>query len=85
MVTDDSGLARLDLPRPDGLELWSPGAPALYDVSISSGTDVARDRVGFRTIETEGRDILLNGELVDPELFRHRVTLSRRRVRPCRC
>lgn len=41
---------------------WSPSEPKLYDVVISCGTDSVRDRIGFRTIETKGSKILLNGE-----------------------
>jgi beta-glucuronidase len=46
------------------LALWSPENPKLYDVVISCETDTVRDRIGFRTIEVRGRDILLNGEPV---------------------
>lgn len=42
-------------------ELWSPDHPRLYDVSLTYGDDTVSDRVGFRTIATRGRDILLNG------------------------
>jgi len=43
-------------------ELWSPENPKLYDVIIEAGADRVTDRIGFRTIETRGTDILLNGE-----------------------
>lgn len=43
------------------LELWSPAHPRLYDVVLSSGADKVRDQIGFRTIETQGGKILLNG------------------------
>lgn len=46
----------------DHLELWSPEAPKLYDVLISWQKDVVKDRVGFRTIETVGNQIVLNGQ-----------------------
>ena len=60
--TDGNGLARLDCScRP---ELWSPERPKLYQVVISSGEDRITDRIGFRTIETEGDEILLNGKPV---------------------
>ena len=45
-------------------ELWSPGNPKLYDVELSVGDDVVRDRIGFRTIERRGRQLYLNGEPV---------------------
>ncbi|MEZ5932047.1 MAG: glycoside hydrolase family 2 TIM barrel-domain containing protein [Alphaproteobacteria bacterium] len=43
-------------------ELWSPSNPKLYDVSLRFADDHVTDRVGFREIRTEGRDIILNGE-----------------------
>jgi beta-glucuronidase len=46
------------------LDLWSPAHPKLYDVVLSSGTDKVRDSIGFRTIETRGSQILLNGKPV---------------------
>lgn len=42
-------------------ERWSPERPRLYDVTISYGGDAVSDRVGFRTIERRGDEILLNG------------------------
>lgn len=42
-------------------ELWSPEAPRLYHVTCSAGGDTVHDRVGFRTIERRGTDIVLNG------------------------
>ena len=40
---------------------WSPENPRLYDVRIVAETDMVHDRIGFRTIETRGTKILLNG------------------------
>lgn len=45
-------------------QLWSPEAPTLYDVDLTWKDDRVRDRVGFRHIAVEGRQILLNGEPV---------------------
>jgi beta-glucuronidase len=47
---------------PRSLRRWSPESPTLYDVRVSGGGDVVSDRVGFRTIEVRGTDILLNGK-----------------------
>jgi beta-glucuronidase len=58
--TDENGLAALEFPAAE-LPLWSPGKPTLEDVIIASGDDQLTDRVGFRTIETRGTNILLNG------------------------
>jgi len=60
--TDSAGRARLAIPLPRRARLWSPDSPALYDVEIEAGQDRWRDRVGFRTIETDGPRILLNGK-----------------------
>nr|WP_319273593.1 glycoside hydrolase family 2 TIM barrel-domain containing protein [uncultured Draconibacterium sp.] len=46
------------------MELWSPKNPKLYEVSISAADDEVTDQIGFRTIVTEGKKILLNGEQV---------------------
>ncbi|WP_294057247.1 glycoside hydrolase family 2 TIM barrel-domain containing protein [Sphingomonas sp.] len=47
---------------PKGLQRWSPETPKLYDVEIAAGEDLLRDRIGFRTVEVRGADILLNGK-----------------------
>ena len=60
--TDADGLARFFFPF-EG-ERWAPGAPRLYDVVIESGTDRIEDRIGFRTVERRGFDVLINGEPV---------------------
>ena len=46
------------------LKLWSPKSPKLYQVIIETEDEQLKDAIGFRTIETEGRAILLNGEPV---------------------
>jgi beta-glucuronidase len=43
-------------------EMWSPDKPKLYEVIISAGEDRIVDHIGFRTIETRGTQILLNGK-----------------------
>lgn len=44
--------------------LWSPSNPKLYEVIVSTDTDVVTDHIGFRTIETNGSKIILNGEQI---------------------
>jgi beta-glucuronidase len=61
-VTDASGRAVFDLPAPSKLARWSPDAPTLYDVRFTGAGDAVRDRIGFRTIEVKGSQILLNGK-----------------------
>ena len=41
--------------------LWSPATPKLYQVDIQLGSESIRDEIGFRIIETRGKQILLNG------------------------
>ena len=43
---------------------WSPVNPKLYKVNISTASETVSEKIGFRTIETRGTDILLNGEPV---------------------
>jgi beta-glucuronidase len=45
-----------------GLERWSPETPKLYKVGIRAGSDAIDELMGFRTIETHGTQILLNGK-----------------------
>ncbi len=56
---------RFELAHP---ELWSPEAPALYDLEVSLEAGHLRDRVrravGIRDIRTEGSRFLLNGKEV---------------------
>jgi len=47
-----------------GLTRWSPETPKLYKVRIASGEDAVNELIGFRTIETRGTEILLNGKPV---------------------
>jgi beta-glucuronidase len=57
--TNDQGLAEFTIDASP--VLWSPENPRLYDVTLKSDTDEVTDRIGFRTIETRGTDILLTG------------------------
>jgi beta-glucuronidase len=61
--TDDAGRAVFSIPvRKIGY--WSPEHPQLYAVTIRSGADSIGDKIGFRTIQVRGKDILLNGKSV---------------------
>jgi beta-glucuronidase len=42
--------------------LWSPEHPKLYRIIVSSATDQVEDKIGFRTIEASGEQVLLNGK-----------------------
>ena len=58
---DAQGRAAFSL-KAANLQRWSPETPKLYDVEISAGSDHLKDSVGFRTIEVQGDNILLNGK-----------------------
>lgn len=63
ITTDTSGYAKISIPVKK-LGYWSPEDPKLYNVEIAGASDRVADRIGFRTIETRGQDILLNGKSV---------------------
>ncbi len=46
------------------LKLWSPESPTLYEVKLVHKGHSMSDHIGFRTLETEGADILVNGKPV---------------------
>lgn len=46
------------------IQYWSPESPKLYELLIKTGHQIVKDNVGFRTIETKGPDILLNGKSI---------------------
>lgn len=60
-TTDANGRAAFSFTAP-GLELWSPEHPKLYSVEIKASEDTLKDDIGFRTIEVQGDQILLNGK-----------------------
>jgi beta-glucuronidase len=49
---------------PSPLQPWSTENPKLYKVVISGQGDSVTDEIGFRTIETRGTQILLNGKAI---------------------
>ena len=57
---DGSWSGSISAPR--AMQRWSPDTPKLYDVNVASGGDTLADKIGFRTIETRGKQILLNGK-----------------------
>jgi beta-glucuronidase len=44
------------------LRLWSPQTPKLYEIAMSSKEDRVNEKIGFRVIEVQGKQILLNGK-----------------------
>ena len=62
LTTDADGRAEISFNA--DLKLWSPESPNLYTVKLSGAGDEISDRIGFRTIERDGLNIVLNGEPV---------------------
>lgn len=49
---------------PAAPKLWSPQTPKLYEVNLTYGSDSVSDKIGFRTVNVSGDEILLNGKPV---------------------
>jgi beta-glucuronidase len=60
LVTDTAGLATFEITAKP--QLWEPTSPKLYDVKFITNKDTVSEQIGFRTIETKGSSILLNGK-----------------------
>jgi beta-glucuronidase len=60
VTTDANGYAPVSFKV--RLNLWSPENPKLYLVKVSTDTESVSDRIGFRSIETRGTEVLLNGK-----------------------
>ncbi len=63
VTTDEKGFTSFEVKA--NPVLWTPENPKLYAVKIVSASDSQKDEIGFRTIETKGKKLLLNGK----ELF----------------
>lgn len=61
--TDTDGNAKTTIPVKN-LTLWSPENPYLYEVKLIHNNDVLTDQIGFRTVQTQGKEILMNGKPV---------------------
>lgn len=61
VVTTAYGTATVTF-KAKNLKLWSPEQPKRYRVEVELKGDVLVDSIGFRTIETRGKQILLNGK-----------------------
>ena len=66
---DKDGIAKINFKAK--LNLWSPGNPILYKIKIMCESDTIKDNIGFRSIETKGDKILLNGK----SIFLHGISI----------
>ncbi len=62
-TTNGEGIAKTTIPV-NNLNLWSPENPHLYEVKLTHNADVLKDKIGFRTVQTQGKEILVNGKPV---------------------
>ena len=60
LTTDAEGKAALTFQAKP--QLWSPENPKLYRVDLTLNGETLTDNIGFRTIETRDKEILLNGK-----------------------
>ena len=60
LTTDAAGTVSTTIKaRP---QLWTPDQPKLYATTVTCNGETITDEVGFRTIATRGKEILLNGK-----------------------
>jgi beta-glucuronidase len=60
LLTDKEGRASFSCKvKP---ELWTPENPKRYIVEIQTEDEIIKEKIGFRQIETQGKNILLNGK-----------------------
>jgi len=62
-TTNNEGIAQIEFDSKK-IKYWSPASPKLYDVYIKTNQQTLKDEIGFRTIETVGPNILLNGKSI---------------------
>ena len=60
-TTDKEGKAS-GIIKIENISLYSPENPKLYNVELKLDDEILEDSIGFRTIETSGKKILLNGK-----------------------
>ena len=62
-ITDEEGKTSGTI-KIKNLSLWSPENPKLYSVELKLDDETLVDDIGFRTIETKGKKIFLNGKAI---------------------
>ncbi len=59
--TDGEGKGKA-LINAKNLNLWSPENPFLYEVKLTLNNNVITEKIGFRTLQVQGTEILVNGK-----------------------
>ncbi len=62
-ISSEETIEFLDI-KVDGIRLWDIGRGELYTATIETNCDSALENIGFRKIETRGRDIYLNNRKI---------------------
>lgn len=62
-TTNENGSVSFEI-NAKKIQYWSPESPKLYEVFIKTSQQQLKDNIGFRSIETAGPNILLNGKPV---------------------
>lgn len=61
VITDQQGRAFFEISL-NTIDYWSPDNPKLYEVFLRTNEEAITDHIGFRSIQTRGKQILLNGQ-----------------------
>ncbi|MFH4966193.1 glycoside hydrolase family 2 TIM barrel-domain containing protein [Gaetbulibacter sp. M235] len=63
LTANDEGYITFEI-QTKNIQYWSPDSPKLYAITIKTDYQDLTDNIGFRTIETSGPNILLNGKSI---------------------
>jgi beta-glucuronidase len=58
-ITDNQGIVEINL-KYKNIQYWSPSNPHLYKVILKTNEDELIDSIGFRSVKTQGKNILIN-------------------------
>lgn len=59
----NEGMSKVNFSLPSA-KLWSPENPVCYKVIITTNSDKVQEKIGFRSIDVKGKQMLLNGKPV---------------------
>lgn len=62
-ITEKDGRLSFEI-KSNKIKYWTLEGPFLYDIIVETEEDKITDQIGFRSIKTEGSQILLNGESI---------------------